>query len=95
MSYAQLLTLVLLGCLLSMCCHTALAYDVVCKSSKDGEALVVHSPSRSYMSTSTLESGLQRTIKVKDVVYGSEVDDYVSYYDGKYRVSYSLKCEML
>lgn len=95
MSYSQLLTLVLLGCLLSMCCHNALAYDVVCTSGKDGSIIVIHSEARGYLSTGTVESGLQRTIKVKDMVYGSEADDYVSYYDGKYRVSYSLKCEML
>lgn len=88
-----LLTAALMGLLL-LAVKEASAYDLSCKVADNPDSVVIIStPDRAYSSTVRLEDGRIRTLRVKDTLQLSEVDDYASYTDGKNRVTYWMKCE--
>jgi predicted membrane-bound spermidine synthase len=74
----------------------ARASDLVCTSTEPAKTqFVVSTTYRDYKQVIVNEAGLERTLRIKDTLQPSEIDDYVSYFDGKYKVSYSLECERL
>lgn len=95
MKLLDLLMFAALSCLLLLIVREASAADLSCRIAQTDTTIIVSTPLRKYTHTTVTERGQTRTLHVQDTLIPSSVDDYVSYTDGKNRVTYWMDCERL